>query len=328
MICAGPAVAENLHRKFGPSWDCRNITAGLPYYDKCKECEAAGEEFDQIGNWGECVPKAGLGNYEPLKEKIKKRIKDLEDDAADNGSDEPRVMAPQPVPDEKPAYGKSGVSSSKGGTIRSPNAATPATSARARFLDSVKPALTHMKGGEWDRAAELLEPIIEQAREDKRDLDNLHARLLHKIATRERDLAEALVNENDLRTRKSLPRDEMHDRGQRPLFQNMKADFALVSGTSFESSIEPVSQKAQQRSDRIGKKIAAVAKSYDMAGRKAGDITYDYAAGDCREMGGVLVDDIVGGSEERVTRTFCTVKPIPQQEVYDLIREYEQAMAQ
>ena len=83
MICAGPAVAENLHRKFGPSWDCRNITAGLPYYDKCKECEAAGEEFDQIGNWGECVPKAGLGNYEPLKEKIKKRIKDLEDDAAD-----------------------------------------------------------------------------------------------------------------------------------------------------------------------------------------------------------------------------------------------------
>ena len=334
IICAGPAVAENLHRKFGPSWDCGYITAGLPYYDKCNSCEAEGKEFDQIGNSGKCVPKAGLGNYEPLKPKIDKRLKDLEDDAADDESpgsqdapDARRRAAPQALPNETPAYGKSGVSSSKGGTIRSPNAGTPATSARARFLDSVKPALTHMKGSEWDRAAELLEPIIEQAREDKRDLDNLHARLLHTIATRERDLAEALVNENDLRTGKSLPRDEMHERGQRPLLQNMKASFALVSGTSFEPSVEPISEKAQQRSDKIGKKIAAVAKSYDMARSKAGDITYDYAASDCRGLGGVLVDDIIRGSEERATRTFCTVKPIPQQEVYELIREYEKAMA-
>lgn len=52
--------AQNLNKKYGPSWDCSYITAGHPLYDDCKPCQNKGKEFWQdTENTGHCVDKEG-----------------------------------------------------------------------------------------------------------------------------------------------------------------------------------------------------------------------------------------------------------------------------
>lgn len=52
------AGAENLHQKFGPSWDCSYITAGMPIYDPCRACELRGMEFYRDSETtGHCVAR-------------------------------------------------------------------------------------------------------------------------------------------------------------------------------------------------------------------------------------------------------------------------------
>lgn len=56
------AAAQNLHRKYGPQWDCGYISYDRPYWHICKQCEDRGMEFEQIGDSGKCVAKVGAGN--------------------------------------------------------------------------------------------------------------------------------------------------------------------------------------------------------------------------------------------------------------------------
>ena len=53
------AQAENLNRKYGPSWNCSYISASLPGLNcDCKQCEDQGKQFDQTSNdAGRCVTK-------------------------------------------------------------------------------------------------------------------------------------------------------------------------------------------------------------------------------------------------------------------------------
>jgi len=78
------ASAENLHQKYGPSWDCGYITAGLPIYDYCKPCEDKGMEFFKDSDIsGHCVPKEGSAEQEveqppvvvPKKAPPKKKVR-------------------------------------------------------------------------------------------------------------------------------------------------------------------------------------------------------------------------------------------------------------
>src|SRR3989344_6845014 len=60
------ARAENLNEKFGPSWDCSYITAGMSIYDYCKPCQDKGMDFwRDTETTGHCVPKAGAAEEEP-----------------------------------------------------------------------------------------------------------------------------------------------------------------------------------------------------------------------------------------------------------------------
>lgn len=65
LLFSSTASAENLHQKYGPSWDCSYISVGQPYYPVCKSCEARGMEFFRQGNSGYCVPKAGARQAAP-----------------------------------------------------------------------------------------------------------------------------------------------------------------------------------------------------------------------------------------------------------------------
>src|SRR5438105_14755876 len=43
------AQAENLNRKYGPSWSCSNIDARFEQlYQACRACETQGMDFDQV----------------------------------------------------------------------------------------------------------------------------------------------------------------------------------------------------------------------------------------------------------------------------------------
>jgi hypothetical protein len=57
--------AENLNQKYGPSWHCSSITAGLPIYDACRRCEVRNMDFFRDSDSsGHCVPR-GNGETEP-----------------------------------------------------------------------------------------------------------------------------------------------------------------------------------------------------------------------------------------------------------------------
>ncbi len=61
---SGPAGAENLNLKFGPTWSCKMISAELDnLYESCRRCEKRNppEHFNQLSpTEGECVPKGSL----------------------------------------------------------------------------------------------------------------------------------------------------------------------------------------------------------------------------------------------------------------------------
>jgi hypothetical protein len=55
------ARAENLHKKYGPSWNCSFITLGQPQIPACESCEAQNMDFDWDGGaGGQCIPRAGI----------------------------------------------------------------------------------------------------------------------------------------------------------------------------------------------------------------------------------------------------------------------------
>ncbi|MGT2503375.1 hypothetical protein ACVOMS_26450 [Bradyrhizobium guangxiense] len=58
----GPARAENLNLKFGPTWSCKMISAELnDLYESCRNCEKDGKNFNQLSSTrGECVAKQSL----------------------------------------------------------------------------------------------------------------------------------------------------------------------------------------------------------------------------------------------------------------------------
>jgi hypothetical protein len=59
-LFACPASAQNLHQKYGASWNCKFITLGAPLYPPCQACESRGMEFYKDGpSSGHCVPRAG-----------------------------------------------------------------------------------------------------------------------------------------------------------------------------------------------------------------------------------------------------------------------------
>ena len=69
------AQAENLNRKYGPSWNCIYISASLPGLNRdCKQCEDQGKQFDQTSNdAGRCVTRDSLRESpEPEEDEMEK----------------------------------------------------------------------------------------------------------------------------------------------------------------------------------------------------------------------------------------------------------------
>ena len=84
LFIAGPSRAEDLNEKFGDSWDCNSISAGLPLRDACLQanCNFKRQHFwRDDADHGHCVNIANLKD-EPAKDSYSLRDRLVGDQAA------------------------------------------------------------------------------------------------------------------------------------------------------------------------------------------------------------------------------------------------------
>lgn len=72
VVLIAPGVqAENLNRKFGPSWNCSYMSVSLAsLYAECKKCEARSMQFDDVKG---CVSRDSLRQSDPPPETNQER---------------------------------------------------------------------------------------------------------------------------------------------------------------------------------------------------------------------------------------------------------------
>lgn len=324
---ADPAKAQNLHRKYGPSWDCGYISYGLPYKDLCEQCEARGQEFEQIGNSGRCVdkPNAIDAGRRSLRETLRERLLEKSNPGSDDKEDDQERVPPieTPSPRQHPSYGKSGISSRKGGAIRSdPSAAvdpqTAAREQRRQTLQILKFALTQMQARKWADAKDSLSETISSSSNTH---TMTHALWLEDMASGEAKLEELLENEAEWRSSSDIPVSVVLERLSAPQEAREHAG-AVAAELPALSRIDEMLKKRWQKINTMAEAAHISANLQDLSFKG-----YGAALERCRDMGGIIVDDIIKG-EDRRPRRFCTVRPISQREIHELISEYEKAMQQ
>lgn len=320
---ASTAAAENLHQKYGPSWDCGYISYGLPYKEACEACEAEGKEFNQVGNGGHCVAKPGIEDRRSLRDAMQQHHYETPAEPEVEGRDSDESLS---VPPDTPAYGTSGISTREGGSFHSDDTVEPASdqtekALRLAALTQLKDGLEEMKAGRWDQSVETLD----NAGSGSSHQTSQHVRWLRTIATNERRLTHVENGLHALQTHGTISEEAIEEMQSQWTSTQISRLYQPVEREVFTGGNEELSRVfnlAERRAEQVWQQSTAFDASIllkDDSSRAAEGLSK------CLEAGGVVVDDILKGAETK-PRKFCAVKPIGRDEVYELIREYELAM--
>lgn len=324
LVAATSAKAENLHLRQQGQWSCGYITYTDPNYLICKGCEDQGDHFD---SGGFCITR---GEDEPLKQKLRKRHMDrMEDAAAARKAKEAADELPGP-PVDTPDYGKSGVSSRHGGTIRGDGVFSRGMGLNeaevlrdlVEVRRTVEPILRHLRAGDYAAALDLIsshEKRMALADGSRRSEGHLDWLLKATMVAVEHDaVKEALQS---LRTGNASIK-EADDQINAMLARHEKHYDALLK----IGSNSPVAFQGERQQYRLMREFHKLHMRH-IAEKAAIAITVaqkppEWRKKECEQREGVWRKDLqIKGETEPVWA--CNVKPIAREEITIFFRDYD-----